>query len=201
MELDRLKGRADLDDQVEEVAGTIHKECKQMSAIIDGLLAYARAGQLRMDSLVDLNELVADVLQSLKRNLEEADATIVLDELPSVRGNPAALQQVFNNLVGNALKYSDPGSVRIEIAGGCEDDWAWIRVKDYGEGIPPSKHDSVFEMFYRVGDRDVSGVGMGLAIVRKLVDAHGGRIELESQPGKGSAFTVWLRREESDAGG
>jgi len=109
-----------------------------------------------------------------------------------VRGDPAWLQQVFLNLVDNAIKYGRRGDgIRIEVEE--RDGSVGVRVADTGPGIPPEELDTIFERFQRSDrDRNRPGFGLGLALVREIAQAHGGRVEVESEPGKGSRFTVWL---------
>jgi two-component system, OmpR family, sensor histidine kinase BaeS len=113
--------------------------------------------------------------------------------LPPVFADPVRLAQVVGNLASNAVKYTPPdGSVMVEA--GDLDNMTWIRVSDTGPGIPLDEQEKIFVPFYRGSQerRIKQGMGLGLTIARDLVQAHGGRISLESEPGKGSQFTVWL---------
>jgi len=115
------------------------------------------------------------------------------DSLPNVQADPLRLDQVIGNLVSNAIKYT-PGGGIVGVETGAEDDWIWVRVRDTGPGIPLEMQAKMFEPFVRGGQgkRFPQGMGLGLSIARELVDAHGGRLELESDAGLGSKFTVWL---------
>jgi two-component system, OmpR family, phosphate regulon sensor histidine kinase PhoR len=120
---------------------------------------------------------------------------ITCDEALAVPMNQVLLEQAFFNLMENAVKYSPPGTqVRVRAAG-SEGGGAVVRVEDNGAGIPAEHLDRIFERFYRVDksrSRKLGGTGLGLAIVKHVVMAHGGRVEAESTPGKGSVFTVRL---------
>lgn len=113
--------------------------------------------------------------------------------LPTVQADPIRLSQVIGNLVDNAVKYTPPGHA-ISIAAGQEGERAWVRVADTGPGIPPEEQALIFTPFYRGGHgrRIKQGMGLGLSIARDLAEAHGGQITLESTPGQGSLFTLWL---------
>lgn len=113
--------------------------------------------------------------------------------LPTVQADPDRLLQILGNLLSNAIKYTWPGG-QVSIAAGQENSQVWIRVSDTGVGIPPGEQNLIFDPFYRsrLGGRFSEGMGLGLAIARELVNAHGGRLEVESVPGQGSRFTFWL---------
>jgi two-component system sensor histidine kinase BaeS len=113
--------------------------------------------------------------------------------LPIVLADPVRLAQIVGNLASNAVKYTPPGK-SVSVTAGADGDWVWMRVSDTGPGIPPEELQRVFEPFYRgnQGRRIKQGMGLGLSIARDLALAHGGRLEVESQPGGGSQFTVWI---------
>jgi signal transduction histidine kinase len=114
-----------------------------------------------------------------------------------IRGDPQALEQVLVNLLDNAVKYSpEPRPIDVELTRAGE--WAHLRVSDRGCGIPADEQERIFEPFYRAGspscsgERSTTGSGLGLALVRRTVSAHGGRVTVTSQPGEGSTFVVSL---------
>jgi len=115
------------------------------------------------------------------------------DSLPTIQADPLRLGQVIGNLVSNAIKFT-PGGGTVTIKAGESDEQIWIQVSDTGPGIPPDQQEKMFEPFVRGGQgrRFPQGMGLGLSIARGLVEAHGGRLELESEVGFGSNFTVWL---------
>ena len=115
------------------------------------------------------------------------------DSLPVVQADPLRLGQVIGNLISNAIKYT-PGGGSVITEAGVNDQHIWVRISDTGPGIPPDQQEKMFEPFVRGGQgrRFPQGMGLGLSIARELVEAHGGRLELESEAGIGSKFTVWL---------
>jgi len=156
---------------------------------------------LRLDSqhrnsatlrLVNLNEIVQDVLRSIHLLVQEAGAVISIDTLPMVPGDGRMFYQVFSNLITNALKYRDPSRVCEIVISATETEDAYkITVTDNGRGIHPSKTDRVFAPFVR-GHKDVAGTGIGLAIVKRCLEYHDGRIRASSVVGEGAVFTIEL---------
>ena len=122
--------------------------------------------------------------------------------LPTVQADPVRLAQIVGNLASNAVKYTPPGK-SVSVTAGADADWVWVRVSDTGPGIPPAELQRVFEPFYRgdQGKRIKQGMGLGLSIARDLALAHGGRLEVESPPGGGSRFTVWIPVDIADMDG
>ena len=153
--------------------------------LIDGVLVYARAGELSTER-VALAELVAEVAEDLR--LESA--TLEIGELPEIEGDPRQLRRVLQNLLGNAVKYRGVAPLRIEVSA-LRDSREWVvTVRDNGLGVDPDEATRIFAMFSRA-NQQVDGVGIGLAVCRRIVEAHGGRIWVESA-GTGSAFRFTL---------
>lgn len=130
--------------------------------------------------------------------------TVVVEEIGSCEaiGDASALLTVFGNLLSNAIRYTPEGG-RVEARCGVDRDWTWFSVTDSGIGMSPETQARIFEKFYRSPDvkrAEPSGLGLGLSIAQRLVAAHHGRLEVESQPGQGSTFRVWLPREPVAAG-
>ena len=160
--------------------------------LIEGVLAYARSGELAREH-VALQDVMAAVEADLRGAFEEAGATLVVGELPGVDGDPRQLRRVFQNLVGNALKFRGTEPPRIEVTAAERGrEWA-ITVRDNGIGVDREHSSSIFGMFSRVR-RDVEGSGIGLAVCRRVVEAHGGHIWVEPAEGGGSAFRFTLPR-------
>ena len=133
---------------------------------------------------------IADAFQS-RRKIE----TRIPETLPSLMGDQEALASVIANLIDNAIKYS-PAPQPVRLSASVMDGWLSISVSDQGRGISLHDQHSIFERFYRGGNgstREVKGVGLGLALVKHIVNAHGGEISVESQLGQGSTFTVRLK--------
>lgn len=151
---------------------------------------------------------VADLVQRAVREMQGyADqrsitmTTVVPDDLPRVLADADRLQQVLVNLLSNAIKFSDVGSV-VTLTAGHEPAGVWVRVEDNGPGIPEGQQAAIFEKFHRIDNaasRRTGGSGLGLAICKAIVEEHGGQIWVESEPGKGSAFTFSLRAEPTPA--
>lgn len=162
----------------------------RMDEMIADLLSYARAGRPDQPfEPVDCDAILAEVLVSLQRAVDDAGAQIEAEPLPTVTGNPAALRQLFQNLITNAIKFVDqpPPRIRIwaaEIPGG----WRFS-FRDNGIGIAPEEAERTFGMFTRLHGSDrYPGTGVGLAVCQRIVDVHGGRIWVEAAPGGGSQF-------------
>jgi light-regulated signal transduction histidine kinase (bacteriophytochrome) len=137
--------------------------------------------------------VVREVRNLLDLNIRESGAILRVQPLPTVRAVESQLQQLFQNLISNALKYKGNRPAHIEV--GCmEEDTQWkFYVKDNGIGIDPKYFEKIFIIFQRLHDkREYSGTGIGLAICKKIVEKHGGTIWVESQPGQGSTFYFTL---------
>jgi signal transduction histidine kinase len=181
-----------------EEAAEIVSETDRLSSLVDSLLAVARGdqnGAVAYDEL-DLGAVVEGSAASMRSLATERGIALDVSAAPElrVRGSREQLRQLVVILVDNALRYTTSGGrVEVDVAG--RDGSAVVAVTDTGIGIPPEALGQVFERFYRADDartRDSGGAGLGLAIARKLVDEHGGRIAAESAPGQGSTFTVTL---------
>jgi light-regulated signal transduction histidine kinase (bacteriophytochrome) len=148
-------------------------------------------------SHVPLRELVDHALENLQPAIEASDATVEVGDLPNVTCDPSQIVQLFQNLIANALKFRREGVSPFVSIGSRHSGSHWeIAVEDNGIGISPEHHARIFEMFERLHARNrYGGTGIGLAICRKVVDRHGGRIWLESKLGKGSVFRFTLRDE------
>jgi len=161
-----------------------------MQTLIRDLLIFSRVVTGgRTFQTTDTNEVVSDVLKSLGASIEETGAEVNVHPLPVVLSDPSQLHQVFLNLIGNAIKYRRAEPPTIEISAERRgDDWVFS-VRDNGIGIEPRHHDRVFEIFQRLHtSAEYEGTGIGLAVVRRIVERHGGRVWVESTPGVGSTF-------------
>lgn len=163
---------------------------RRMQQLIEDLLSYARVGGQMARVPVDLGAVMADVCSDLAVALDGAEVTV--GHLPTVEGDPVQLRAVLQNLVANSAKFTRPGEkARIEVRGGRLDDRWRVEVVDHGLGVPEEDRERVFAPLARAhGHEDVEGQGIGLATVRRIIDAHRGRIGIAETPGGGA--TVWI---------
>ena len=178
---DRVTG--DSREHMQLLKGRVHR----MEGLIEGILAYSRAGRMReKPETVDVGRLLGESIELLAPPAETM--IVVAPGMPVLQTERIPLQQVFLNLIGNAIKYAGSGpriDVGVKYRTGCYE----FSVADNGPGIPPQFHEKVWQIFQTLAPRDkVEGTGIGLSVVRKIVEARGGRTWLESEPGKGTTF-------------
>ena len=195
---DRLDGKA------EQYMDHVHVGATRMSRLVEDLLAYSRlaAGGERVREAVSAKAALDSALANLQASIEESHARITHDELPTLHADPVQLTQLFQNLIGNAIKFHrdgvppqihvacrrDGGEAGAAGTAGAAADWV-LSVKDNGIGIDPEHHERIFMIFQRLHGREkYAGTGIGLSICKKIVEQHGGRIWVESNLGQGSAF-------------
>jgi len=164
---------------------------KRMQLLIEDLLTYSRV-ESRGEPFrpVDCNGVADEVMKNLQAAIAEQGATVTRGELPTVPGDRTQLLQLVQNLVGNAIKFHGEEPPRVHVSAERSGHGQWVfSVRDNGIGIDPQHYDRVFEIFQRLHSRDeYPGTGIGLAICKRIVDRHGGRIWFESEPGKGTTF-------------
>ena len=199
---------ADLKRDIDESLDFVVRSVAKMDFFVQGLLELSRIdSRPDLAEHVDLAELVQAVLDSLQFTIGERGIAVRVDALPAIVGDPVRLNQVFGNLIDNAVKYmnrSGPATIHI----GCvrRDDALHFFVRDNGVGIRPEDQSKIFRMFGRVGGHAVPGDGMGLTMVKKIVEKTGGKIWVESALGRGSTFwftlpTTGTAEEWEDEGG
>lgn len=190
----RYGGR--LDATADEFIGYAVGGAVRMRALIDDLLAYSRVGTREMERAeVDLGALLGHVLLGLGPSIAEAGAQVEVEPgLPSAYGDGTQLGQVLQNLIANAVKFrASERAPRVVVAAAQVDGGTAISVADNGIGIGENNQERIFKMFGRLHGRDeYEGTGIGLALCRRICDRHGGRIWVESAPGAGSTFHVWV---------
>ena len=189
----RYRGR--LDGEADEFLGFIVDGGQRMQAMIQDLLQVSRVETTAKPlEPTDAGEIVTLALRSLDTQLEEAGGTVSVERMPCVLADPAQLEQVLTNLIGNAIKYRRPEvPPAIAIAARYEEGWWEFSVSDNGIGIEPEYYDQIFEMFRRLHTHDeYEGTGIGLAVVKRIVERHGGTIRVTSTPGAGSIFCFTL---------
>lgn len=168
--------------------------CCRLGVSIDDLLTYCRVGRVRCcESPIDLNACVEEVVQAFAPTIGRPPASVhVVSQLPRVKGDATLIGKVLANLISNGMKFNESGRPRVEI--GClPGDPPAIYVRDNGIGIARRHQEAIFTIFRRLHSRrKYEGSGAGLTIVRKIVEAHGGRVWLESEPGRGSTFFFTL---------
>lgn len=184
----RYQGRfeADADEFIEyAVDGS-----KRMQLLISDLLEYSRVGRQGKEfQPTDLEEVLSEALRVLQRGVEETGAVVTHDPLPTVPGDRTQLIQLFQNLIGNGIKFRAQRRPEIHVSAQPDGDRWVLSVRDNGIGIERQYWDQVFVIFQRLHSRqEYSGTGIGLAICKRIVERHGGRLWLDSQPGQGSTF-------------
>lgn len=181
--------QASLDEKGNEFLSVIRQSVAATQALIDGLLRYAELGEVELTrESTDMTAVVNTVLNLMKSSLEAADAKVIFSDLPIVESDSLQLQQVFQNLIGNAIKYRREDPPRISIRSRRSSDCWIVSVRDNGEGIRPEDQERIFLPLKRLHGNEIAGTGLGLAICRAVMKRLGGRIWVESEPGKGSIF-------------
>jgi PAS domain S-box-containing protein len=171
----------------------IKEGARRMDALVQDLLLFARVSNQEVElKRVDIPSTLDWALQNLEAAIEETGAVISRGSLPDVLGSRVHLVQLFQNLIANSLKYCGEQQPRIHISAVREGSEWIFSVKDNGIGIAPEQHQRIFEIFKRLHGRSVPGTGIGLAVCKRIVERHGGRIWVESEPGKGSEFKFAL---------
>lgn len=187
----RYKGQ--LDEDADEFIGFIITASRRMSDLINGLLALVRLRKTGQPvEPIRLETLLQDAEVSLQASIRENDAHIVYGSLPALVVDRVQFSQVFQNLISNAIKYRRDATPKVEISAERNSSNWIIKVSDNGRGFKQEYAERIFALFQRLQSRDVEGTGMGLAITRRIVERHGGRIWAESQEGVGSRFYISL---------
>ena len=185
-------------------ATQLKRETERLSQLISDLLDLTRLeSEERVENPVpvDVRGVLMSVLAHTRRVARKKNIALQWKRFGraaqyTVCGDETQLTSMFSNLVDNAVKYTPPGG-RVEVTGGFEDSEVVIRISDTGIGIPEAKLPRIFERFYRVDkarSKETGGTGLGLSIVKHVAENHGGRVTVESTPGEGSTFTVYLPR-------
>jgi PAS domain S-box-containing protein len=184
----------EFDSQASAYVDNIVDGTTRMRDLLADLLAYTeiRSRDEETVELVDLNVVLENVRQNLKASIDESGAVVTADRLPVVRAYRAHFQPLFQNLIGNAIKYRSELSPRIHVSTQEVEGELRFSVSDNGMGIEPEYHKQIFEVFRRLHGRKIPGTGVGLAICQRVVERYGGRIWVESQSGKGATFFFTL---------
>jgi light-regulated signal transduction histidine kinase (bacteriophytochrome) len=182
--------RAKLDQDADEFIGYAVDGATRMQQLINDLLAYSRVGTRgKSFKPEDCNVIFRQARDNLAKAIEDSSAIIFQDPLPMIFGDEVQLIQLFQNLIANAIKFHGPDSPQIQVTAERNgQEWVFA-VKDNGIGIAPEHQERIFSIFQRLHQRsEYPGTGIGLAICKKIVERHGGRIWVESQVGAGSTF-------------
>lgn len=178
----------------------IREHAARLGRLTDDLmkLSLIEAGKLELEfRSVPVTEVINPCAETTRLKASERRLSLIVEfssDLPPVRGDPRRLQEVLQNLLDNAVQYTPPGG-RVTVRAARQDAQVVVSVSDTGIGIPRAEQERIFERFYRVDvvrSREVGGTGLGLAIAKHLVEAHGGRLTVESEVGRGSTFSVFL---------
>ncbi|MET9231117.1 ATP-binding protein [Lentzea sp. NPDC003310] len=183
-----------LDERADQYIGFAVDGAKRMQVLINDLLAFSRVGRMtREQTVIDLNDLVRQVVESYSERIEETGARLEIAELPPVRGEASLLSAVFQNLISNALKFKGDEAPLITLDVERDDDFWKFTVRDNGIGIEPEYADRIFVIFQRLHPKDAyPGTGIGLAMCRKIVEFHGGTIWLKTDVDSGTTFEFTL---------
>ncbi|AQT67123.1 Phytochrome-like protein cph1 [Anaerohalosphaera lusitana] len=191
LEGEQAEEAAQLRENVELSLHYIDASVQKIDMLLNGLLRLSRLGKVELVwQQIEPKDIVNDILESMRYQLREAGAQIHVEDLPSCWGDAEQVNHVFSNLIDNALKYCHPErKAEIEIAGencGAE---CLYRVSDNGVGISEKNRERVFEIFHRlIPDHASRGEGLGLSIVKRIMQRHGGKVWVESEEGAGSTF-------------
>jgi signal transduction histidine kinase len=193
-------GRVPSEERRQQYYDVLLEQSERLTLLTDNVLNLARIEEGRKEyhfETIDIAALVRETVTTIQDRVRHEGffiETILKEPLPSVRADKAAITQAVTNLMDNAIKYSDKEK-KVEVSSYVEDQYLVIAVKDFGVGIKKEKIDKVFERFYRGGDeltRTVKGSGLGLTLVKEIIEAHRGHVQVESEPGRGSTFSIRL---------
>lgn len=181
-----LEGK--LDDEAQQHLDRVLRAGQRMQAMLDDLFRLLKLSAIDSSfTSVDVNSVLADVMENLRDDLDRAGATVTHDALPSVRGNRTLLSQVLQNLIANAIKFRGSEPPRIHISAAAAGDAYRFGVSDNGIGIPPDDHERIFQLFQR-RDTSTPGTGVGLTLCKRAVEKLGGKIWIDSKIGAGATF-------------
>lgn len=189
------KYKGNIDEKGMEYLQNMHSASQRMRNLIQDLLLFSQIHKEKMEfKATDLNVIMNDMLQDLEISIEEKQARVTVDPLPTIKADEVMMRQLFTNIIGNSLKYSKPGqSPEIKVTNREVDGFLEIAFEDNGIGFDEKYVSQIFTLFQRLHTRELyEGTGLGLAICRKIVELHNGKISAEAKEGKGATFYVSL---------
>ncbi len=187
-----------VDEEGKEMLNIIFSSASNAMNRIDDILSYSSLGRSEFSTaVVDLDDILSRVVKDLGHAIKESGGKVVSNDLPSIMGNADMLSLLFQNLISNAIKFRSDKPPVVDISGEVFDDIVLVKVADNGIGVSEKHKDHIFGMFKRL-DTKYPGTGLGLSIVRRIVELHGGKIWLESEPGKGTTFNIEFRAASKD---
>lgn len=183
-----------LEEDIPEAIGFILSSVSKMDALLSGFLRFSRLGRVSITiERLNMNRMMAEISQTLEYQVQRAGASLRIGPLPDCQGDAVQVNQVFSNLLDNALKYLSPQRPGIiTVSGSTEGDRSIYIVEDNGVGIDPEHQGKIFEIFHRLNPTASDGEGLGLTIALRIMERHEGKIWLESEVGKGTRFFVSL---------
>ena len=181
---------------IPEAVRFIRAGADSVNTVTSGILRFIRIGQIDIQwERLDMNRLMMGIVSSMEFQLKEKGVVLQIEDLPDCMGDEVLVTQVFANLIDNAQKYLEPSRPgEITISGKTVNGWSAYAITDNGIGISPEHHARIFQVFHRLAPQQEKGEGLGLAIVRRIIERHQGKIEVESSPGKGTTFNVYFPR-------
>ncbi|WP_447971843.1 sensor histidine kinase [Nitrospira sp. M1] len=181
-----------LDEEIPEALQYIRAGADKITSVLSGILQFSRLGRLSLTcNPLNVNAIVHDIATVMEYQMKEKGVMLQIDDLPDCMGDETLLSQVFSNLIENAYKYLDPARPGvIRITGEIKDEKSLYTVEDNGVGILEDHQGKIFEMFHRLDPKEGSGEGLGLTIVRRIVERHQGDVWVESEFGLGTKFMV-----------
>jgi len=194
---DRLvtKYKDAIDDKGKDYMARMQNAASRMQEMINGLLSYSRVSTKKKPFYeIDLGKIAEEVVSDLETRISREKGKVELEKLPTIKGDYLQIRQVFTNIISNGLKYHNPDIPPIvNVSAKCIDSECIISIKDNGIGFSQEHAENIFNPFVRLHGRgEFEGTGIGLAIVKKIVERHNGIIEARSEPGKGSTFIISL---------
>lgn len=198
LQLLKRKYETELDEEANEFIDYAVEGAKRMDMVIEDLLDYSRIGRYNIKfECINTNDIIEQVKSNLRSSIEKSGAVITHGDLPNIYANSSQMVQLFQNLISNSIKYRGDEYPKIEITAELFDDTYTFSVKDNGIGIDEKYLDKIFTIFQRLHTRsEYDGTGIGLAISKKILHRHGGKIWAESELGKGTTFFFTLPREK-----